>query len=187
MYVLIVILGTFLLCWLADKGFTRFFRSQPQHKSGKAVRLSKYYGVAGLVLVILGVSAIFAGLRESVWILWAGGSVIVLTGIGLLVYFLTFGVYYDEDTFLLTTFGRRSAVYRYSQIKNQQLYNNGGQTLIELYLGDGRSVQLQSSMTGTYDFLDTAFAGWCAQRGKKKEDCPFYDPDNSIWFPPVEG
>ena len=24
---------------------------------------------------------------------------------------------------------------------------------------------------------------WLAQTGKKKEDCPYYDPDNSCWFP----
>ena len=27
---------------------------------------------------------------------------------------------------------------------------------------------------------------WLAQTGKRKEDCDFYDPDNSCWFPPAE-
>ena len=187
MIVALVIIGTFVLCWLLDKGFTRFFRSQPQHKSGKSVRLNKFYGLAGLVMTVLGVSAIFTGIREAMALLWVCGALVVVTGIGLMVYFVTFGIFYDEDTFLLTGFGRRSTVYRYSQIKTQKLYINGGQTLIELYLGDGTSVQLQSNMQGTYEFLDAAFDAWCAQRGKRKEDCPFHDPDNSIWFPPVEG
>ena len=119
-------------------------------------------------------------------VLIVGGGLILAVGIGLIVYFLTFGVFYDEDSFLLTTFGKKTGLYRFSQIKSQKLYNNAGQTLIELYLSDGRSIQLQSTMTGAYEFLDHAFAAWCVQRGKKPEDCPFHDPDNSLWFPSVE-
>ena len=186
MAVFIVILVTFALCFALDKAFTRLFRSQPQHLSGKAVRLHKYYGVGGLLLTVLGIGAIFTGVRESMTILIAGGGLILVMGIGLIVYFLTFGLFYDEDSFLLTTFGKKTGLYRFSQIKGQKLYNNGGQTLIELYLSDGRSVQLQSSMTGAYAFLDYAFEAWCAQRGISPEACSFHDPDNSLWFPTVE-
>lgn len=186
MAVFIVILVTFALCFALDKGFTKLFRSQPQHLSGKAVRLHKYYGVGGLLLTVLGIGAIFTGIRESMTILIAGGGLILVMGIGLIVYFLTFGLFYDEDSFLLTTFGKKTGLYRFSQIKGQKLYNNGGQTLIELYLSDGRSVQLQSSMTGAYAFLDYAFEAWCAQRGISPEACSFHDPDNSLWFPTVE-
>lgn len=186
MAVFIVILVTFALCFALDKGFTKLFRSQPQHMSGKAVRLHKYYGVGGLLLTVLGIGAIFTGVRESMTILIAGGGLILVMGIGLIVYFLTFGLFYDEDSFLLTTFGKKTGLYRFSQIKGQKLYNNGGQTLIELYLSDGRSVQLQSSMTGAYAFLDYAFEAWCAQRGISPEACSFHDPDNSLWFPTVE-
>jgi len=186
MAVFIVILVTFALCFALDKGFTKLFRSQPQHMSGKAVRLHKYYGVGGLLLTVLGIGAIFTGIRESMTILIAGGGLILVMGIGLIVYFLTFGLFYDEDSFLLTTFGKKTGLYRFSQIKGQKLYNNGGQTLIELYLSDGRSVQLQSSMTGAYAFLDYAFEAWCAQRGISPEACSFHDPDNSLWFPTVE-
>ena len=95
-------------------------------------------------------------------------------------------IFYDEDSFILTTFGKRSNTYRYNQIKAQQLYNAYGNIVIELHMGDGRTVQLQAGMEGVYPFLDKAFDGWLHQRGKKKEDCPYYDPENSCWFPPVE-
>ena len=186
MAIFFVILGTFALCFLMDKGFTKLFRSQPQHLSGKAVRLHKYYGTGGLLLSVLGLGAIFSGIRDAMTILIAGGGLILVVGIGLIVYYLTFGLFYDEDSFLLTTCGKKTALYRFSQIKGQKLYNNAGQTLIELYLSDGRSVQLQSSMVGAYEFLDHAFAAWCVQRGTRPEDCPFHDPDNSLWFPTME-
>lgn len=186
MKVLLVIGITFLLCWLVDILFTKIFRSQPQHLSGKSVRLNKYYGIGGLILSVLGISAIFAGSREG-GILIYGGIVLVLLGIGLIVYYMSFGIFYDDDGFVLTTFGKKSKTYRYADIRSQQLYNSYGQTLIELYLRGGRSVQLQASMTGVYPFLDFAFEMWLLQTGRRSEDCPFHDPDNSCWFPPTEG
>ena len=56
----------------------------------------------------------------------------------------------------------------------------------ELYLKDGSTVSLQSTMDGVYPFLDTAFAGWCLQTGRDPESCDFHDPSKSLWFPPVE-
>lgn len=176
----------FGVCFLLDKGFTRVFRSKPQHMSGESVRLNKYYGVGGIILAVLGVSAIFAGIAEP-WLLIAGGVMLLVLGIGLIVYYMTFGVYYDEESFVLTTFGKRSTTYRYRDIKGQLLYNSYGHIIIELHMADGRTVQLQSSMAGAYTFLDKAFAAWLRQTGRRQEDCAFHDPDNSCWFPTMEG
>lgn len=188
MVIVLVIAGTLPLCWLLDKGFEKVFRNKPQHVSGKSVRLNKYYGVGGLLLTVLGTSSLFSGITNDTSLLIFGGILLIVVGIALIVYYLTFGVFYDNDSFVLTTFGKKSATYRYSDIQGQQLYKNqGGSILIELYLRGGRSVQLQSNMKDVYDFMDTAFDGWCHQRGMSKEDCAFYDPDNSCWFPPVEG
>ena len=71
---------------------------------------------------MLGLAAIFSGLTNG-WILIAGGSIILVVGIALVVYYMTFGVFYDQESFLVTTFGKRSIVYRYGQITGQQLYN----------------------------------------------------------------
>lgn len=178
--------ATFGICFLADKVYTMLFRSKPQHKFGKSVRLSKRYGSFGLILFVFGVAAFIAGLSDG-WVLVGAGLFIILMGIALVVYYMTFSVFYDEDCFILTTFSKKAVTYRYRDIQAQQLYNSSGNIVIELYMADGRSVQLQSAMTGVYPFLDQAFESWLRQTGKKKEDCAFYDPYNSCWFPPVEG
>lgn len=182
---LIIIVATFLLCFLVDKGFGKLFRSRPQHKSGKAVRLGKFYSLGGLILSLLGIMALITGISASV-LLAVGGAVVLATGIFLIVFYLSFGVFYDDESFVTASFGKRSRSYRYEDIRSQQLYNNRGQVLIELYFSDGKSLQLQSAMTNVYPFLDTAFTGWCAQKGIKKEDCKFHDPEKSCWFPPLE-
>lgn len=188
MDVLLILLlagATFGVCYLLDKGFTKVFRGRPQHRSGLSVRLSRRYGAAGIVLFVLGVAAMLAGAGEA-WVLFAGGCVLLVLGAALAVYYLSFGVYYDADTFLVASFGRHSREYRYADIQTQQLFNSYGNTLIELQLADGRTVQLQSGMTGAYAFLDHAFAAWLRQRGLHEADCPFHDAANSRWFPPAE-
>ena len=108
--VIVVMAVVFGGCYLVDKGFTRVFRNQQQHHSGLAVRLNKRYGSFGLILAVLGLAAIFSGLTNG-WILIAGGSIILVVGIALVVYYMTFGVFYDQESFLVTTFGKRISLY----------------------------------------------------------------------------
>ena len=183
--VLLIAAVVFGLCFLADKQFTKRFRGTKQHKSGRSVRLSKRYGSVGLVLIVLGVAGVFAGFQKN-WLMLAGGCLLILTGGCLVIYYMTFGVFYDEEGFVLTTFGKPSKTYRYGDIRSQQLYNSYNNILIELHLADGRAVQLQANMEGVYPFLDKAFYGWLEQNGRTVEDCPFYNPQNSCWFPPEE-
>lgn len=185
-FVILVAALVFGVCFLVDRGFTKLFRSQAQHRSGKAVRLSKHYGGFGLILVTLGVAAVFYGLKDG-WVLTAGGGLIILVGAGLTVYYMTYAVFYDEDSFLFTTFGKKAKTYRYEEIVAQQLYNNQGHLLIELHMVDGTALHLQSTMAGCFDFMDHAFAAWLRQTGREEADCPFHDPANSCWFPTVEG
>ena len=183
---IIVILATFALCFAVDKGFTKLFRGKKEHQSGLSVKLNKKYGLVGILLTVLGIAALIAGIRENSGILMVGGPIVVLMGIGLLVYYMTFGIFYDEDGFILTTFGKKSVSYRYDRIKGQQLYNASGAIVIELHLTDGRAVQLHASMEGAYAFMDKAFFRWLEQTGRVQEECEFFDPQNSCWFPPME-
>lgn len=183
---ILVVVATFALCFAVDKGFTKVFRGKEQHKSGLSVRLNKKYGLVGILLGVLGVAAVFAGSRESSMLLLVGGALIIVMGVCLLVYYMTFGIFYDDDRFILTTFGKKSTTYEFRQIKCQQLYNAYGAIIIELQMTDGRAVQLQATMEGVYPFLDKAFSAWLRQTGRTRESCTFHDPDNSCWFPPVE-
>lgn len=183
--VILIAAAVFGLCFLVDNQFTKRFRGTKQHRSGQSIRLSKRYGSIGLVLGVLGVAAVFAGLQKN-WLMLAGGCLLIATGVCLVIYYMTFGVFYDEEGFVLTTFGKLSKTYRYEDIRSQQLYNSYNNILIELHLADGRSLQLQANMEGVYPFMDKAFYGWLEQKGRTKEECPFYDPQNSCWFPSEE-
>ena len=189
-YVLIILTAGVVigLCFLVDFLFKKLFRSQAQHMSGLAVRLHKRYGTFGLLMMILGVVALIAGINGDMgkWLFIAGGSLIVLVGAFLVVYYLSTGIFYDDDGFIYTSLTKKKKFYAYRDIQAQQQYNNGGQLLIELHMKDGSAVQIQSTMTGAVDFMDHAFAAWLRQTGREEEDCEFYDRSHSVWFPPVE-
>lgn len=184
---ILVVAVTLALCFGADKLHTRLFRSTPEHQSGKSVRLQKMYAVFGLFLMVIGILAILSGAMGTVF-LTAAGIAVILMGIGLVVYYMTFGIFYDRDTFLLTTFGKRSNTYHYREILGQKLYViQGGSVVVELHMNDGRTVQLQSNMEGAYAFLDFAYGAWVRQKGLTEAQCGFHDPSNSLWFPTVDG
>ena len=184
--VLLVAALVFGGCYLFDKGFEKMFHSQAQHYSGLSVRLNKRYAAFGAVLIALGVAAFFTGLTSGTLMIVCG-ILVALAGAALVVYYATFGIFYDNDSFILTTFGKRSGTYRYRDIWGQRLYViQGGSVVVELHMTDGRSVSLQSTMVGTYDFLDHAFLHWCRQTRRAPESCDFHDSDNHLWFPTLE-
>ena len=181
--ILLVAALVFGVCYLIDKAFAKAFRSKAQHLSGLAVRVSKRYGIFGVLMTVLGILAICAGITDGP-VLLIGGIVVLVVGICLAVYYLSFGIFYDGESFLYSTFGKKSVTYSYRDIREQKLYLiQGGTILVELHMADGTAVSLQSTMDGVYPFLDTAFAGWCMQTGRDPQTCDFYDPANHWWFP----
>ena len=184
--ILLIAAAVFGLCFAVDKAFAKLFRSKSQHRSGLAVRANKRYGLFGVILSVLGVMAVCVGISDGSVLLW-GGIIVLLMGVCLAVYYLSFGVFYDGETFLLSRFGKKEVTYRFSEIKGQKLYLvQGGNVIIELHMADGSTVSLQSTMDGVYPFLDTAFAAWCMQTGRDPQSCDFHDPSQSLWFPTVE-
>ena len=184
--ILLIAAAVFGLCFAVDKAFAKLFRSKAQHRSGMAVRANKRYGLFGVILSVLGIMAVCVGMTDGPVLLW-GGIVVLLMGAALAVYYLSFGVCYDGETFLLSRFGKKEVTYRFSDIKGQKLYMvQGGNVIIELHMADGGTVSLQSTMDGVYPFLDTAFAAWCLQTGRDPQSCDFHDPSQSLWFPTVE-
>ncbi len=181
-FVFLVLAAVFGCCFLVDKGFTALFRSKSQHRSGKAVRQIKRYGSFGLIIAILGLCCIFAAISNTK-LLYLAGGILILVGTSMIVYYMTFGIYYDEETFLVERFGKKRTVYRYGQIRSQQLYNAGGVLVVELYLSDGQTLQLQSRMEGFLEFMDTAYDRWLEQTGRDPESCTFHDRENCCWFP----
>ena len=176
----------FGICYLVDKTFAKLFRSKAQHRSGKAVRANKRYGVFGVILIVLGIMAICVGTTDGPVLIW-GGVFVLLMGISLAVYYLSFGIFYDGESLLLQRFGKKAVTYYYKDIVGQKLYLiQGGNIVVELHMTDGSAVSVQSVFEGVYPFLDTAFAGWCLQTGRDPQSCDFHDPSQSLWFPTVE-
>lgn len=184
--IILVAAVVFGICYLVDKAFAKAFRSKAQHKSGMAVRLTKRYGLFGVIFSALGIMAVCVGVTDG-WVLTAGGIIILILGICLSVYYLTFGIFYDGESFLQSRFGKQDVTYYYKDIVGQKLYVvQGGNIIVELHMKDGSTVSLQSTMDGVYPFLDTAFAAWCLQTGRDPQSCDFHDPSQSLWFPTVE-
>ncbi len=185
-YLLFIAL-VFGVCFLVDKGFEKIFRSQAQYRSGLAVRLNKRYAVGGLILILLGIVAIITGVPDAM-LLWIGGIIIVFTGAGLIAYYLSTGIFYDQDTFLSTSFGKKGQTYSYRDILHQQLYViQGGSMIIELHLADGSAVQVLSTMAGYREFLNHAFLRWVQMKNIDiRQNGDFHDPDSGCWFPSAE-
>ena len=176
----------FGICYLVDKTFSKLFRSKAQHRSGMAVRASKRYGLFGVVLTILGILAICVGVTDGPVLLW-GGIIVLLMGIALAVYYLSFGIFYDGESMLLQSFGKKDVTHYYRDIVGQKLYLiQGGNIVVELHMADGTAVSVQSAFEGVYPFLDTAFAAWCLQTGRDPMSCDFHDPSKHWWFPHEE-
>lgn len=183
---LLIAAVVFGACRIIDILFTNAFRSKAQHRSGLAVRVNRRYGVFGVGLIVLGILAMGVGATGGTALI-LGGAVVLIMGICLSVYYLTHGIFYDGESFLVASFRKEDRVYQFEQIKEQKLYLvQGGSIIIELYMDDDTSVSLQSSMDGVYLFLDTAFAAWCLQKGIDPQTCDFHDPSNSWWFPHEE-
>lgn len=183
---LIVAALAFGMCYLVDRIFTKTLRGQKQHQTGLSVRYSKRFAVIGLLLAVLGVMAVVNGIGSSA-VLLGGGIVVLITGAALIVYYTAFGIFYDADSFILSSFGKGSAVYSFGDIRSQKLYLiQGGSVMIELHLADGRTIGLQSGMDGVYPFLDHAFYAWCRLTGLDPDTCAFHDPSQSKWFPMEE-
>ena len=176
----------FGICYLVEKLFAKLFRSKAQHRSGMAVRANKRYGVFGVILSILGILTVCVGVTDGPVLIW-GGIIVLLMGVGLAGYYLSFGIFYDGESLLMSRFGKKDVTYYYKDIVGQKLYLiQGGNIVVELHMADGSSVSVQSSFEGVYPFLDTAFAGWCLQTGRDPMGCDFHDPSQSLWFPTVE-
>ena len=176
----------FGICYLVDKTFSKLFRSKAQHRSGLAVRANKRYGIFGVILTVLGIMAVCVGITDGPVLIW-GGIFVLLMGIALAVYYLSFGIFYDGESLLLQRFGKKDLTCYFKEIVGQKLYLiQGGNIVVELHMADGSAVSVQSAFDGVYPFLDTAFAGWCLQTGRDPQSCDFHDPSQSLWFPTVE-
>ena len=152
--IILVAAATFGLCFLFDKGFQKAFRNKKQYRSGLSVRLNKMYSIIGVCLSFLGVCAIVTGSTDTASLLY-GGVIVLLLGISLCIYHVSSGIFYDEDSFVCTAFGKKDRIYRFEEIRSQKLYViTGGSLIVELWMADKTAVSVHTTMVGAYPFLD---------------------------------
>lgn len=188
MYVIVIAAVTFAVLFLLDKLFGKLFRGRKQHRSGLSVKLPKRYAIAGLLLGLLGLMVLMQLVNGFDSLMLVLGIALLLMGGGLGAYYLGFGIYYDDESFLYATFGKKTVEYRYSDIEAQQLFQTtGGGLVIDLFLSNGRSIGLQSAMQGFYPFLDKACHARLRQLGIDSTECDWLDESKSCWFPTKEG
>ena len=186
-FVLLVVAAVFGLCWLVDKAFTKLFRSAPQHQSGLSIRPSKRYGSMGVLVAFLGIAGILVGITDGNAAVIVGSVFLVVAGAGLATYYISTGIFYDDDSFLHTSFGKKGRTYRYRDILHQQLYQiQGGHYIVELHMVDGKAVMVQTQMEGYRAFLDHAVNKWCQAKGLDPKTLSYLDPDQFVWFPTKE-
>ena len=184
---LLIAAATFGVMFLLDRGLTKLFRSRQQHRSGTAVRLKKHYGILSLALMILGILGIITYFSDKNLILLLGGILVLPGGVALGIYYLTHGIFYDDEGFLYTSFGNRSDEYRYADIRAQKLYEiQGGTLLVELHMENGKAVPVQTTMEGAPAFLDKAAHARMRQLGLNSHECDWFDESQAQWFPPLE-
>ena len=184
---LLVIAATFGAMFLLDKSLTKLFRSREQHRSGTAVRLKKHFGLLSLALMALGLLGIVTFFTDRNLILLVGGLLVLPGGAVLGIYYLTHGIFYDDESFLYVTFGNNAREYRYADIQGQKLYEiQGGTLLVELHMADEKTVSVQFSMEGAPSFLDKAAHARLRQLDLNSHECDWFDESQGRWFPPVE-
>ena len=178
--------AVFGICFLVDKGFTKLFRSRPQHMSGRSVRPSKRYGSIGLIVGLLGIGGVIGGIVDGSTALTVCGVLLILTGVGLVAYYISTGIFYDDESFLSASLGKKERTYRYREILHQKLYVvQGGQYIVELHMADGTAVMVQTQMEGYREFLNHAARQWRKNQGEDIQE-KYLDPDQFIWFPSEE-
>ena len=177
----------FGVCFAVDKGISAVFASNPLRRSGKSVRLHKKYGLISIALMVLGAVVMVncGSFGEDCRLMLAAGALCLVLGIGVGIYYISYGFFYDDEEFIFASFPKKQRRYRFNQITAQQLYTARGTVTVELHMTDGTTVTLQPGLVGHYDFLEAAFRGWCRQKSVHPETCDFYDPDNTCYFPPV--
>ncbi len=184
-WIILIALTTFLVCFLVDKVFNLLFRSRRQHQSRRQVRLRRRMAAFGLIVAVLGAACVIFYWGRQPVIFWSGVALLLMGG-AMVVYYVCFGVFYDEEGFLHSTFGKKPRFYNYRQIRFQQLYNSQGSIVVELHLEGGDCLQIQDSMEGAWEFLDYAYEMWRMEKGLSDDKCAFHNADKCQWFPQVE-
>jgi len=181
-YILYILLIAVILGIIAliDRLLKKLFPS-PKTGSANTVRQPRYAPIVGLLFALLGLICLLWVPIGTETLLWIGGLIAFLIGAYVLVSFLRFGIFYDDDGFTYRTLTRAAKTYHYADITGQRSFVAKSGLNTTLYV-DGDEIPLNGSMQGVTDFLRKAFYVWCRERGLDP-DAMQTDPATLTYFP----
>ena len=162
-YVLLLLLCAvvFLVCFLIDKLFALIFPKSKTEKSGNVVRLPRRNAVAGVLLVFVPLVVLLFFIPEGGDTLMTVGCVTaIVLGVILLVNYLSFAIYYDDEGFVYKDLRRKKTSYHYSQIRGQRSVMTRSGVNSILFVGKDE-LNVYSTMQDLNAFLNKAFYKWC--------------------------
>ena len=174
----------FFLCWCIDTLVKKLFPKKPQQYSGRAVRLPRLSSILGIGLTFLSFVALLFYWEEFSTVVRIACLLTLALGAGLLVQYLSFAVYYDEDGFVYRSLGKKAKTYAYGDIRGQRSILSRSGVVSSLYVGEDE-LQLTSSMKGLNEFLKFAFRRWCEETGTDPESVENH-PQYLTYFPELQ-
>ena len=183
-YVLLLLLCAvvFLACFLIDKLFALIFPKSKTEKSGNVVRLPRRNAIAGVLLIFVPLTVLLFFIPEGGDTLMTVGCVIaIVLGVILLVNYLSFAIYYDDEGFVYKDLRRKKTSYHYSQIRGQRsVMTRSGVNSILFVAND--EINIYSTMQNLNAFLNKAFYKWCEVKQIDPASVE-NNPRMFTWFP----
>lgn len=175
----------FLLCFLFDKLFQKLFPKSETEKRGQVVRLPRRNAITSILLIFIAVCVLLFLMPEGGDTLMLIGCIVaIVMGVIILVSYLSFAIYFDDEGFVCKDLRRKKTAYRYSQIRGQRSVMTRSGVNSTLFVADDE-INVYSSMQNLNAFLSKAFYKWC----EVKEIDPATVENNPrmfTWFPDVK-
>lgn len=180
---LLLIAVIFGLVALVDFIFGKLFPKSKTQTHGKTVRMPRYSFIVGILIAILCIIGLLF-YTEADLFLRIGMVAAMVMGSYMVVNYIRFGIFYDEDGFEFRTLTKKARHYRYADITGQRsfLARSGLNTSL-IVAGD--EIPLNGAMNGLPEFMSHAFFAWCRETDRNPDEQE-YDPTTLRYFPQPE-
>lgn len=180
LYLLIFMGIIFILCFGIDKLFGKVI----PRDNRKAVRQRRRTVTFGVLLTFFGFVILLGFYSQLSWYLRVGCVIVMLMGVFLLVQYFAFAIRYDENGFSYKALGKKGFSCAYGEILGQTSLLTRSGVNSTIYTKKG-GMHVYSSLEGLDQFLKTAFAHWCEEKGVDP-DTVENNPQYLTYFPEMK-
>lgn len=181
-YVLLIAV-IFGLVALVDLVLGKLFPKSKTRQQGKAVRAPRYSFILGILITLLCIIGLLFYTDADPFLRGGMISAMVL-GIYMVVNYIRFGIFYDDEGFEYRTLTKQSRYYRYGDITGQRSFLARSGLNVSL-LAKGDEIPLNGAMQGVAEFMSHAFFAWCRET-ERNPDAMEFDPSTLSYFPTPE-